>query len=81
VGAASGWGAGRRARGVLCLRGGVSCGSVSVARIGRLDSGRSVNSEGGSPAVPGAAGIVIARLVFALLFAAAGGVALGRIAW
>jgi hypothetical protein len=37
-------------------------GKVSVAWIGTLDSGRCVNTAGGSPALPGAACGVIARL-------------------
>jgi hypothetical protein len=37
-------------------------GSVSVVRKGMLDSGRSVNTDSGSPALPGLAGSVMARL-------------------
>jgi hypothetical protein len=77
AGAASGAGTGRRSR--RCFRWGCCSvsGRVSVAWIGTLDSGRCVNTVGGSPGLPGAAGGVIARLT-----GAAGGVGWnGRAAW
>jgi hypothetical protein len=54
---------------------------VSVVRSGRLDSGLRVNTDSGSPAVPGTAGTVIARLTGGAVLAAGGGGGVdGRIA-
>jgi hypothetical protein len=62
------------------LGGGDSCGSVSVTCSGRLDSGRALKTDKGSPGCPGAAGGVIARLALRLAGAAAGaGGAAGRV--
>ena len=76
--AASGCGRSRRWR--RSRRGrGCSSGKVSVVCSGMLDSGRSVNTESGSPGVPGVAGSVIAWLMLALLVG--GGGLAGRTAW
>jgi hypothetical protein len=80
AGVSCGRGVSRRCRRGLGLCG-CSSGIVSVARSGRLDSGRSVNTDSGSPGVPGAAGTVIARLTGGAAGTGGRGGVAGRIAW
>jgi hypothetical protein len=81
AGAASGNGVSRCWRRGLGLGGGVSSGTVLVTCIGRLASGRALNTAIGSPGWPGAGRGVMARLVLReAAGAVGGGGAAGRMA-